>query len=120
MPFDLDRTTHIFQTRGYGGIQTVVADDPTERDQIGLIREHLQAEAATFARGDFGDPAEIHGDEMPGLQELKKNYAAIAVTFEPTAEGARITYKSDDSIVIESLHDWFEAQAGDHGPHAED
>ena len=120
MPFDLERTTHIFQPRSDGGVQTVIADDPTERDQIRLIREHLQAEAAAFARGDFGDPAEIHGDEMPGLQELKANYDAIAVKFEPIAEGARITYQSDDPAVTEALHDWFEAQVSDHGPHAED
>jgi hypothetical protein len=119
MPFDLDRTTHIFQPRSYGGVQTVIADDPTDRGQVRLVREHLKAEADEFARGDYGDPAKIHGDEMPGLQVLEENYSSIALTFEPTADGARITYRSADPMVVEALHDWFEAQVSDHGSHAE-
>jgi hypothetical protein len=119
MPFDLDRTTHVFQPASYGGDQTIVADEPTDLDQIRLIREHLQAEAAAFARGDFGDPAQIHSDEMPGLRELEANYQAIEVTYEPTTDGARITYRSSDASVVDALYDWFAAQVSDHGPHAE-
>jgi hypothetical protein len=119
MPFDLERTTHIFEPRDYGGVQTVIADDPADRDQIRLVRQHLKAEADAFARGDFSDPANIHGDEMPGLRKLEENYAAIEVTFELTAGGARITYRSTDPEVVEALHDWFEAQVSDHGSHAE-
>jgi hypothetical protein len=119
MPFDLDRTTHIFKPRSDGGVQTVIADDPADRGQVRLVREHLKAEADAFARGDFGDPAKIHGDEMPGLQVLKESYGSIALTFEPTADGARITYRTADPMVIEALHDWFEAQVSDHGSHAE-
>ena len=119
MPFDLERTTHVFEPQDYGGVQTVIADDPADRDQIRLVREHLKAEADAFARGDFGDPANIHGDEMPGLRKLEENYAAIEVTFELTADGARISYRSTDPEVVEALHDWFEAQVNDHGSHAE-
>ena len=56
---------------------------------------------------------------MPGLRKLEENYAAIEVTFELTADRARISYRSTDPEVVEALHDWFEAQVNDHGSHAE-
>lgn len=34
---------------------------------VALIRSHLAEEAERFARGDFHDPAMIHGDDMAGL-----------------------------------------------------
>jgi len=119
MPFDLERTTHVFEPATYGGVQSVVADDPSDKVQVRLIREHLRAEAAAFSGGDFGDPAEIHGDDMPGLAELRRGYREINLTFEATPSGARITYRSDDSAIVGALHAWFEAQVGDHGEHAE-
>jgi hypothetical protein len=65
MPFDLERTTHIFDDLPDGGLQQVVADDETDTAQIALIRVHLREEAVKFQRGDFGDPAAIHGDATP-------------------------------------------------------
>ncbi|MFN2389352.1 MAG: aspartate carbamoyltransferase [Actinomycetota bacterium] len=119
MPFDLERTTHVFEPAPNGGVQRVISDDPADHKQIRLIREHLKAEAKAFARGDFGDPARIHGDAMPGLEELEENYGSIDVTFEPESDGGRITYQVSDPVLVEALHDWFEAQGSDHGAHAE-
>nr|BFE78375.1 hypothetical protein GCM10020093_009760 [Planobispora longispora] len=62
-------------------MQTVTADDPADASQVRLIREHLTEEAARFGRGDFGDPASIHGERMPGLRELS---AATGGSRSPT------------------------------------
>jgi hypothetical protein len=70
MPFDLERTMHRFTKTGTGGEQTVTANDPADARQVALIREHLSEEVTRFGNGDFGDPASIHGGEMPGLREL--------------------------------------------------
>ena len=43
MPFDLDRTTHIFETTERGGLQQVLSDDG-DPEQIRSIREHLSDE----------------------------------------------------------------------------
>lgn len=118
MPFDLDSTTHVFTPARDGGTQ-VVADEPGDDTQIRLIREHLVKEAKMFARGDFGDPATIHGDEMPGLEELRATYTEIRVVYSRLPDGAKITYTSRDGAAIGALHDWFQAQTGDHGGHAE-
>lgn len=118
MPFDLDRTTHVFTPSASGGVQEVIAEDPDDLDQIRLIRQHLVDEADRFARGDFADPVSIHGDDMPGLRTLRAKYGSMEARYIELADGAKITYASSDPAVVEALHDWFEAQLGDHAEHA--
>jgi len=71
MPFDLEQTIHVFQRLDDGGRQTVTVKDPSNEKQIALIQPHLLHEGNKFRRGDFSDPARIHGDDMPGLAELR-------------------------------------------------
>lgn len=119
MPFDLERTTHRFEPRNDGGVQTVVADDPGDSEQIELIRRHLSNEAARFRVGDFGDPVSIHGEDMPGLAELRESVDRIEVRYEQVRAGARIWYSTDDPVLADAIAAWFDAQLTDHGPHAE-
>lgn len=119
MPFDLDATTHRFTPVGDGLVQTVVADDPGDADQVALVRSHLADEAGRFAAGDYGDPAAIHGDDMPGLAALEAGSSAVEVTHADVPGGATITYATTDPALVEALHLWAEAQVTDHGRHAE-
>ncbi|UYQ65869.1 aspartate carbamoyltransferase [Streptomyces peucetius] len=119
MPFDLEQTTHRFTPTATGGTQDVVADRRGDTEQIDLIRAHLRKEAEAFSRGDFADPARIHGDDMPGLAALRDGYDRIEVRYEDRADGATLTYATGDSALTDALHDWFAAQLGDHGSHAE-
>ena len=120
MPFDLERTTHIFTNQPDGGLQQVRANDPTDSAQIALIRSHLQAETAKFQQGDFGDPAAIHGMMMPGLAALRQGYGQIAVAYAELPNGAAIRYTTADPTLIAALHDWFTAQRSDHSDHTMD
>ena len=52
MPFDLERTTHIFEKLDNGGLQQVISDDGDD-EQIELIQIHLAEEAERFSKGDF-------------------------------------------------------------------
>jgi len=119
MPFDLDATTHLFTETDDGGIQVVTADDPADQRQIHLIREHLTEERDNFARGDFDDPARIHGHDMPGVAELTAGYTDVSVTYAETPDGARLTYTTDDPQLVDAIHAWFERQVMDHGDDAE-
>jgi hypothetical protein len=119
MPFDLEGTTHHFTPTDTGGVQDVVADQPDDDKQIALIRTHLKQEAKAFARGDFGDPAQIHGDSMPGLATLEEGYERIEVRYKERSDGATLTYTTDEPALVDALHAWFEAQLSDHGDHAE-
>ena len=75
MPFDLEQTTHVFQKLDDGGLQKVVVKDPSNKKQIALIQAHLKEESEKFRKGDFSDPAKIHGEDMPGLAQLKTGAA---------------------------------------------
>lgn len=119
MPFDLEATTHRFTPVDSGLVQTVTADDAADREQVALVRQHLAHEAARFRAGDYGDPAAIHGDDMPGLAELEAGAAAIAIAYEPSDAGGRISYTTGDPALVDALHRWAEAQVTDHGSHAE-
>ena len=118
MPFDLGATTHVFEKLDEGGLQTVVADTD-DAEQISLIREHLSEEAERFARGDFHDPAMIHGDDMPGLHALVIGHDRLQVRYQEVARGAEIRYSSEDPTIVHALHKWFDAQLSDHGEHAQ-
>lgn len=118
MPFDLEKTTHVFEATGSGGVEKVTADDPADNEQISLIREHLKEEAGKFARGDFSDPAAIHGEDMPGLKELEAGAERIDLRYAELPSGAQIEYATDDPALVSALHRWFEAQLSDHGEHA--
>jgi hypothetical protein len=117
MPFDLAATTHVFEKLEEGGLQTVVADTD-DAEEISLIREHLSEEAERFARGDFNDPAMIHGDDMPGLNALVMGHDRLQVRYQEVARGAEIRYSSEDPTIVQALHEWFDAQLSDHGGHA--
>jgi hypothetical protein len=119
MPFDLERTTHRFAKATDGGVQTVVADDPADAAQVALVRSHLRAEAARFVAGDFGDPARIHGDAMPGLAELRGATGRVRVGYRELPAGAALTFTTAEPVLVDALHRWFDAQLGDHGAHAE-
>jgi hypothetical protein len=119
MGFDLDATTHRFAPADDGLVQTVVADDPADAEQVALVREHLAHEAERFGAGDYTDPAAIHGDAMPGLTELTAGAERITVAYEPVDAGGRITYTTADPALVTALHRWAEAQLADHGTHAE-
>ncbi|GIF78067.1 hypothetical protein [Asanoa siamensis] len=114
----LDRTTHEFRKDDRGGTQTVVADDPADGTQVDLVREHLRAEADRFRRGDFADPARIHGDAMPGLADLRGHAGRITLSYTDVPAGGRIVYATGDEGLRAALHAWFDAQVTDHGPHA--
>ena len=117
MPFDLERTTHIFETTEFGGVQQVLSADG-DLTQIRLIQDHLKEEVDRFQSGDFGDPAAIHGHDMPGLVELEAGYERIDVTYESLLDGGKITYSTADEELKNAIHRWFEAQLSDHGSHA--
>jgi hypothetical protein len=118
MPFDLAKTTHIFRMTDLGGVERVVVKDPAEKDQVTLIQRHLQHEAVAFQRGDYSDPASLHGADMPGLKDLQAGAAQIRVTYSALPAGAEITFETPDLHLLTAIHRWFGAQLSEHGADA--
>jgi hypothetical protein len=119
MPFDLSRTTHVFDDQADGGLQTVTANDPSDTAQIYLIRDHLADLANRFARGNFADQAWLHGMDMPGLADLSAGYKKLKIIYQVLPNGASLKLASDDPAVVTAIHKYFAAQRSDHAAHGE-
>jgi hypothetical protein len=121
MPFSLKATTHIFIKSDEGGIQQVIAKNPSDSGQIRLIREHLREIEMQFERGDFSGPARTHGTDMPGLAQFRAaKPGQISITYKDIKGGGELSYRSDDPKLVSSLHAWLDAQLSDHGADAMD
>lgn len=119
MPFDLEKTLHVFSKTENGGLQQVVVKDKSDTEQIRLIRSHLSKISGEFKRGDFSNPERIHGESMPGLAELKKaKPGEIKIEYAELPDGAQIDYSSNSPKLIDAIHQWFDAQLSDHARHA--
>jgi len=119
MPFDMSKTKHVFSMTDSGGVQRVVVRDKADKDQVALIQQHLQHEAEAFQKGDFSDPAHLHGTTMPGLEDVKNGAEKIAVKYSPLQEGAQISFDTNDRHLVTAIHRWFGAQLSEHGADAE-
>ncbi len=118
MPFDLGKTTHIFEMTESGGIQQVIATNSNDNTQITLIQQHIQHETMLFSTGNFSDPTSLHGIDMPGVKELAAGVARIQVEYMMLPNGAQITFTTQDLRLITAIHQWFGAQLSDHGADA--
>ena len=118
MPFNLDKTTHVFQRTDTGGLQRVLVKDNREKEQIALIQAHLKEEAERFSKGDFDDPVTLHGEDMPGLSVLKNAHGEYTAEYSSLPNGGQIVYTVNDKNVLEAFHMWFMAQLQDHGSDA--
>ncbi|SEJ83908.1 hypothetical protein SAMN05192539_102023 [Paraburkholderia diazotrophica] len=119
MPFSLKATTHYFTRTKDGGVQRVIVKDASDAQQIALVREHLRAIQQQFRNGDFSGPTHIHGQAMPGLAELKAaKPGQIEIEYKDVHAGAELIYRSADKMLVNALHEWFDAQLSDHGPNA--
>ena len=118
MPFEIEKTVHIFKMTESGGVQRVIVKDAGATDQIALVRQHLEHEAEQFQRGNYSDPAVLHGADMPGLEELRAGASAIKVSYEALPTGAEIRFETNDLHLITAIHRWFGAQLSEHGADA--
>lgn len=119
MPFNLKATTHVFTKTTNGGIQRVVAKDAGDAGQVKLVRQHLREIEGQFLAGDFSGPTTIHGQDMPGLAQLRKaRPGQIAIAYQEVKGGAQLEYKTADAALVAALQQWFDAQLSDHGSDA--
>lgn len=113
MPFDKSEAMHMFLPSATGGVVEIVVHDMDAR-QIQLVRSHLLREAGRFARGDYSDPAYIHGKDMPGLAQLASRASQVSIRYFETPTGAAIMLASTDQVLVVAIHQWLAAQQHDH------
>jgi hypothetical protein len=86
MPFDVSKTLHVFKMTEQGGVERVVTREAAASDQIPLTQQHLQHEAQQFQKGNYFDPARLHGADMPGLKDLQEGASQIRVSYTPLSK----------------------------------
>ena len=118
MPFDLNKSMHVFRMTDLGGVQSVVVKDANDKDQVALIRQHLQHEAEAFQRGDYADPMALHGAAMLGVSELASHRQEIEVSYSELPLGAAIAFETQDRHLVTAVHRWFGAQLSAQGSDA--
>ena len=118
MPFDMSKTVHVFKMTEQGGVERVVIREAAASDQIPLIQQHLQHEAQKFQKGNYSDPARLHGADMPGLKDLEEGASQIRVSYAALPNGAEITFETTDLHLLTAVHRWFGAQLSEHGADA--
>lgn len=118
MPFDISKTIHVFRMTEQGGVQRVVLRDAAATEQVPFIQQHLEHEAQRFQAGDYSDPGTLHGKDMPGLKDLQTGASRITVTYAALADGAEISFSTDDRHLLTAIHRWFGAQLSEHGADA--
>ena len=120
MPFSLEATLHTFKNANNGGTELVTVKGAKDSKNLALIRSHLSKEAKKFARGDFSDPAYLHGKDMAGLAQVSAGAKAgrIKITYSNLPTGAQLRYVTKDVRLVKALHVWFSAQVKQHGNHA--
>jgi hypothetical protein len=119
MPFSLKDTTHVFTKSNHGGTQRVIAKDVSDPTQTLIVREHLREIQGQFLGADFSGPSHVHGNEMPGLSQLKAAQPGqLSIEYQDLPGGAELTYQTSNSNLVAALHRWFDAQLVDHGADA--
>jgi hypothetical protein len=119
MPFDLSKTVHIFRMTEDGGTQKVVMrGESGDPGQVHMIQHHLMMEAAEFQKGNFADPAQLHGEAMPGLREMQAGAPRMQITYRALPNGAEIEFHAKDIKLVTAVHRWFGAQLSEHGADA--
>jgi hypothetical protein len=119
MPFKLSATTHVFTKTSTGGLQQVIAKNPGDTEQIRLIRMHLEGIATRFHQSDYSGPAQTHGEQMPGLAQLKAaKPGEVKILYSNVTSGGQIEYLAKRPELIAAIHEWFDAQLSDHGADA--
>ena len=78
--------------------------DPSNKKHIALRQPHLREESENFRKGDFSDPAQIHGEAMQGLAESTASAGRIAVYYMNLPDGAQIQYTAKDPNLVMALH----------------
>lgn len=119
MPFSLAATTHVFAKAVDGGTQRVAARMVADAAQVRLVRQHLREIESQFRKGDFSGPAHIHGNDMPGLAQLRAaKPGEIAIRYKNVEGGAELSFRTANAVLVTALHAWFDAQVSDHGADA--
>ena len=113
MGVDQYTSTHRFEDLPDGGRIELQRNRP---DSAGVraIREHLQAIAQAFAKGDFAAPALVHAGEVPGARTMAEKHRAIRYQYRPLPLGGEVRITTGDAAALQAIHTFLDFQRREH------
>ena len=113
MGVDQYTSTHRFDALPDGGRIELQrdADDP---EGVATIRAHLRSIAKAFSRGEFGTPAFVHGQAVPGTEVMAARRAAIRYEYRDLPRGGEVRISTADAEALAAIHAFMAFQRGDH------
>jgi hypothetical protein len=106
-------SVHVFDALPDGGrieLQRTVADSTG----VAQIRRHLRTIADAFAAGDFGTPAFVHAQNVPGTAVMAAKRSRIDYTVRDLPRGAELRITTRDSAAVAAVHEFMAFQRTDH------
>lgn len=116
VPYAADQALETFSKTVHGGVMHVISKTADDVKQIKLIQDHLLKMTEDFSKGDFSGTEQMHGMDMPGLQQLKTAKTDdIRYEYKALPNGAQIHFSTEYPQYVQALHEWMDAQMKDHG-----
>jgi hypothetical protein len=113
MGVDQYTSPHRFDTLPDGG-RIELQRDSADAEGIVTIRAHLRSIAEAFARGEFGTPAFVHGQAVPGTETMAARRAAIRYEYRDLPRGGEVRIVAGDAEAVAAIHAFMAFQRGDH------
>jgi len=114
MPFDQQQTSHHFRLTQTGGVISVTVNDATDTANLRMIRSHLQAIAADFARGTFDAPFATHGELPSGAAEMRTRRREIVYRYAETGGGGEVRITASTPAALDAVHAFLRYQIRAH------
>ena len=113
MGVDEYTSTHRFDALPDGG-RIELQRDTDDPEGVATIRAHLRSIAEAFARGEFGTPAFVHGQAVPGTETMAARRAAIRYEYRDLPRGGEVRIVASDAEAVAAIHAFMAFQRGDH------
>ena len=113
MGVDQYASSHIFEDLPDGG-RIVLQVNAPDTAGTGAIREHMDAIAAAFSRGDFAVPGFVHAQEVPGTGVMVARRADIAYAADTLPRGGQVRITATDSAAVAAIHEFLAFQREAH------
>lgn len=113
MGVDQYTSTHRFDILPDGGRIELQRNEPDSAG-VAQIRAHLRQIAAAFGSGDFGAPAMVHLQRVPGAAVMTAHRDAIRYTFGELPRGGEVRMVTRDPVARKAIHEFLEFQRREH------
>ncbi len=113
MGVDQYTSSHVFEALPDGGRIELQRDVPDSAG-IAQIRDHLRSIAVSFRAGDFGTPATVHDQPVPGTKVMALKRDTIRYEYSPLPKGGEVRITSRDPEAVRAIHEFLAFQNSDH------